>query len=66
MNTRIQYEPSWILHSRPFKETSKIIDFITQAHGRISLVAKGVRSRNSRLGGILRPFMPLNISWSMR
>ena len=66
MNIRIQYEPSWILHSRPFKETSKIIDFITQDHGRISLVAKGVRSRKSRLGGILRPFMPLNISWSMR
>ncbi len=35
-------------------------------HGRIALVARGSRSAKSKLGGILRPFAPLRLSWVIR
>lgn len=68
MNTsrRIQNEPAWLLHHRPFRDTSRILDILSRDHGRLSLVARGVRSAKSRLQGILRPFIPLNLSWVIR
>jgi DNA repair protein RecO (recombination protein O) len=57
-------QPAFILHSRPFNETSVILDVFTLPSGRISLVAKGVRTARSRFRGLLRPFTPLVVSWS--
>lgn len=36
---------------------------LTREHGRLSVVARGARSGKSRLKGVLRPFLPLSISW---
>lgn len=59
---RISLEPSFILHQRPYREASLIIDFLTQNYGLISLVAKGARNlRRNRVS--LQPFSPLLISW---
>ena len=63
---RVQLEPAWLLHHRPFRDTSRILELLTRGHGRISLVARGSRRANSRLRGILRPFMPLVVSWMSR
>lgn len=63
---REQNEPAWLLHHRPFRDTSRILDVVTRDHGRIALIARGSRSAKSRLRGILRPFMPLNMSWYIR
>ncbi len=63
---RAQNQPAWLLHHRPFRDTSRILDIISREHGRISLVARGVRSAKSRLRGILRPFLPLQLSWFIR
>ena len=63
---RVNQEPAWLLHHRPFRDTSRILDVITRTHGRLSLVARGARSAKSRLRGLLRPFMPLEISWFSR
>jgi DNA repair protein RecO (recombination protein O) len=63
---RIQNEPAWVLHHRPFRETSRILDILSRDHGRLSLVARGSRSAKSRLRGILRPFTPLSLSWVSR
>lgn len=57
-------QAAFILHSRPFNETSVILDAFTQPFGRISLLAKGVRLVRSRFKGLLRPFVPLVLSWS--
>lgn len=61
---RVTLQAAFILHSRPLNETSMILDVLTQPHGRISLLAKGVRLARSRFRGLLRPFVPLLISWS--
>jgi DNA repair protein RecO (recombination protein O) len=61
---RIQLQPAYILHQRPYHETSLLIDFFTQDHGRITLVARGVRKEKSKMRAILQCFVPLLISFS--
>lgn len=63
---RVQQEAAWLLHHRPFRDTSRILDLITRDHGRVALIARGSRAAKSRLRGILRPFLPLSISWYSR
>ncbi|HEX7719458.1 MAG TPA: DNA repair protein RecO [Woeseiaceae bacterium] len=63
---RIQNEAAWLLHHRPYRDTSRIVDIFSREHGRLSLVARGSRTAKSRLSGILRPFLPLQLSWVIR
>jgi DNA repair protein RecO (recombination protein O) len=41
---RIQNEPAYALHARPYRETSSIVDLLTLQHGRLSVVARGART----------------------
>lgn len=66
MSRRVHHEPAWLLHHRPFRDSSRILDIFSRDFGRVSLVARGSRSANSKLKGILRPFLPLQVSWYMR
>jgi DNA repair protein RecO (recombination protein O) len=61
---RVQGQPSFVLHSYPYKETSLIIDMFTRDYGRIALVAKGAKRPHSKLRGVLQTFQPLSGSWS--
>lgn len=63
---RIQNEPAWLLHHRPFRDSSQILDILSRDHGRLAVVAKGSRGAKSKLRGILRPFLPLQLSWVIR
>lgn len=63
---RVEQQAAFILHHRPFRDTSQILDVLSREHGKLSLVARGVRGPKSRLRGVLRPFMPLAMSWVQR
>jgi DNA repair protein RecO (recombination protein O) len=63
---RVQQEPAYILHHRPFRDSSQILDILSREHGKLSVVARGSRGARSRLKGVLRPFMPLSMSWFIR
>jgi DNA repair protein RecO (recombination protein O) len=63
---RIAGQPSFVLHSYPYKETSLIVDMFTRDFGRIGLVAKGAKRPHSKLRGVLQTFQPLSSSWSGR
>ena len=63
---RVLQQPAFILHHRPFRDTSMLVDVISRDHGKLALVARGVRSQKSRLRGLLRPFQPLRLSWVLR
>ncbi len=63
---RIQNEPAWLLHHRPFRDSSQILDILSRDQGRLAVVAKGSRGAKSKLRGILRPFLPLQLSWFIR
>ena len=66
MSRRIENEPAWLLHHRPYRDTSRLLEILSRDHGRLSLVARGSRAPHARLSGILRPFLPLTVSWVMR
>lgn len=57
-------EPAFVLHRRPYQNTSLLLEVLTQEHGRLGLLARGVRTARSRLKGLLQPFVPLLLSWS--
>jgi len=60
---RVELEAAYILHSRPYRETSQILEVFTPGYGRTGLVARGARRPRSPLRGILNPFQPLRVSW---
>src|SRR5207253_3115583 len=60
---RISLQPAFILHHRPFRETSVLLDVFSEEYGLVSLVAKGVRTHRSKLKALLQPFVPLLVSW---
>lgn len=60
-------QSAFILHSRPYRDSSLLLECITAEAGRISAVVKGVRgtSKSARLKrGQLQPFNPLLIDWT--
>lgn len=63
---RVQQQAAFILHHRPFRDTSQILDVISREHGKLAVVARGSRGARSKLKGILRPFMPLSVSWIIK
>ncbi len=63
MSERIDDEAAFVLHSRPWRETSLIVDVLSRQHGRQGLVARGARRQNSGLKARLIPFQPLSLSW---
>lgn len=57
---RIDQQPAYVLHARPYRETSLLLECLTHDHGRIGVVARGVRSEKGRLQRAqLEPFQPL-------
>lgn len=57
---------AFVLHSRPYRDTSAIVELFTLKQGRVTVVARGVKSSKCRYRGILQPFQPLLVSWSGR
>ncbi len=63
---RVNQHPAFILHHRPFRDSSQILEVLTRDYGKIAVVARGSRSKKSRFSGILRPFLPLRLSWNSK
>jgi len=64
---RIEDEPAFILHTRAWRETSLLIEAFSRHHGRVGLVARGVRGAKSRFArASLQPLQPLLLGWSAR
>ena len=63
---RVQQQPAYLLHHRPFRDTSLLLDILSEDHGKLTVVARGARAAKSRLKGVLRPFMPLRMSWVIK
>jgi len=63
---RVELAAAYLLHHRPWRDTSRILEVLTREHGRFTLFARGVRAPGAKLGSILQPFQPLLLSWSGR
>jgi DNA repair protein RecO (recombination protein O) len=64
---RVQLQPAYVLHHRPYRDTSRILELFTRDYGRVSVFARGARSARkagTALTSILQPFNRLLVSWS--
>ena len=66
---RIQLQPAFVLHLRPYRDTSRILELFTRDFGRVSVFARGARG-GGKAGAswisVLQPFNRLLVSWSGR
>ncbi|MFT7235096.1 MAG: DNA repair protein RecO (recombination protein O) [Methylophagaceae bacterium] len=59
----VDFNFAFILHHRPYRESSVLLDVYSQGHGRIHLLAKGVRKNKRSQSGLLQLYQPLLLSW---
>ena len=60
---RISDEPAFVLHRYDWSESSLILEVFTRHHGRIALIAKGVKRPSSSFRPILLPLQPLHLAF---
>lgn len=62
---RVQLTPSYILHVRPYRDSSLLVDLFTQEYGRLGGVLRAGR-RRGRTSALPEPLRRLLVSWSGR
>ena len=55
-------DSGYVLHSRRYRETSLIVEFLTESRGRVAAVARGALRRNSVLAASLQPLIALRLN----
>lgn len=66
---RVELQPAYVLHTRHFRDSSLIVEFLTAEFGRVTGVLKGVRGSGKaakQRKGLTQPFVGVTISWSGR
>ncbi len=63
---RITLQPSYVLHRRPYRESSLLVEALSRDFGRIGLIARGARGSRRGRGPMLQPFRPLLLGWTGR
>jgi len=59
----VELQPAYVLHTRPYRDTSLLVDVITPDFGRLTLVARGVRTKKSHKKHLYHPFVRVLISF---
>ncbi|MDC9719727.1 MAG: DNA repair protein RecO [Gammaproteobacteria bacterium] len=65
----IEQQPAYVLHSRPWRESSVIADLFTLNQGRVSVIVHGARKSKGKQPAkraLVQPFTPLLVSFSGR
>ncbi|MEY4978489.1 MAG: repair protein RecO [Pseudomonadota bacterium] len=60
---RLTDQAAFVLHRYDWSESSLILDIFSREHGRLALVAKGVKRPTSQFRPVLLPLQPLSLSW---
>jgi DNA repair protein RecO (recombination protein O) len=64
---RVSAQPAYVLHARAWRETSLLLEVFSRDHGRVGLVARGVRGARARIPrSALEPLQALRVDWSGR
>ncbi len=66
MAHRAEQAAAYVLHTRPYRETSLLVDLFTLEYGRVSVVARGAKRSSSSRRFTLQPFQPVHVSWTGR
>ncbi|KAA2285532.1 DNA repair protein RecO [Arenimonas fontis] len=61
---RVLAQPAFVLHARPWRETSLIVELLTRDHGRVGVVARGVQGpKRHPLRAALQPLQHLRVDY---
>lgn len=64
---RILGEPAFVLHARPWRETSLLVEVLSEGQGRLGLVARGVRGpKRQALRAALQPMQFIRLDAVLR
>lgn len=64
---RYSAEPAFVLHARPWRETSLLVEVLSAEHGRIGLVARGVQGpKKHLLRAALQPLQSIHFDGEQR
>jgi DNA repair protein RecO (recombination protein O) len=55
-------QSSFVLHAKPYKETSLWLEIFTKESGRVAAIAKGAKRPKSPVRGLLQSFTPLLVT----
>ena len=64
-SSRVQLASAYVLHQRPFRDSSLIVEVFARDYGRFTVFAHAARGARSRFA-TLQPFRALLLSWSGR
>ncbi len=59
-------QPAFVLHARPWRETSLLLECLCRDYGRMGLLARGVRTARSARRDLFEPFQELEIDFRGR
>jgi DNA repair protein RecO (recombination protein O) len=64
---RVEHQPAYVLHARAYRETSLLLECLTRDHGRVGLIARGVRTQRTRIPrALLQPLALIDLGWAGR
>jgi DNA repair protein RecO (recombination protein O) len=63
---RVPLNRGYILHTRPYRETSLLVELFSRDHGRATVVARGARREKNRNRPLHQPLQPLLLAWTAR
>ncbi|HED15192.1 MAG TPA: DNA repair protein RecO, partial [Gammaproteobacteria bacterium] len=60
---KVTSQAGFVLHSRPYKDSSAVTELFSDEYGRIGLVIRGARRKNSRTRLAVTPLQELLLAW---
>ena len=64
---RVLAQPAYVLHARPWRETSLIVELLTRDHGRVGVVARGLNTpKRQPLKAALQPLQHIRVDYLPR
>jgi DNA repair protein RecO (recombination protein O) len=63
---RVDAHPCYVLHQRPYRETSLLLEVLSGTHGRTGVIARGAKRKSGGATALLQPFQRLILAWSGR
>lgn len=63
---KVEFTAAYVLHQRPFRNTSQLVDLVTADYGRVTLIARGSRRPRPGRRALLQAFVPVRVSWTRR
>jgi DNA repair protein RecO (recombination protein O) len=64
---RVEAQPAFVLHARPWRETSLLVELLTRDHGRVGVVARGLTGpKRHPLRAALQPLQAIRVDFLPR